>query len=124
VEVAQSRLSKYQQEHGIVSLDNRLDVESNRLNDLSGQLVLAQGQSMEANSRQRMAVGSDALESPDVRNPLIQNLRAALAAAEAKLAEVGQRLDRNHPQYLSAKAEVDKMKVELAADESHLEQRA
>ncbi|SHN38067.1 chain length determinant protein EpsF [Duganella sacchari] len=115
VEVAQSRLSKYQQEHGIVSLDNRLDVESNRLNDLSGQLVLAQGQLMEANSRQRMAVGSDALESPDVlSNPLIQNLRAALAAAEAKLAEVGERLDRNHPQYLSAKAEVDKMKVELA----------
>jgi hypothetical protein len=44
----QSRLSKYQQEHGIVSVDNRLDVESNRLNDLSAQLVLAQGQSMEA----------------------------------------------------------------------------
>ena len=31
VEVTQARLSKYQQEHGIVSVDNRLDVESNRL---------------------------------------------------------------------------------------------
>lgn len=116
VEVAQSRLSKYQQENGIVSLDNRLDVESSRLNDLSAQLVLAQGQLMEASSRQRMANGSEALESPDViTNPLVQNLRVSLSAAEAKLAEVAQRLDKNHPQYQSAKAEVDKMRSELAA---------
>lgn len=116
VEAAQSRLSKYQQENGIVSLDNRLDVESNRLNDLSAQLVQAQGMLMEATSRQRMANGSEALESPDViTNPLVQNLRVSLSSAEAKLAEVAQRLDKNHPQYQSAKAEVDKMRSELAA---------
>ncbi|WGG49146.1 chain length determinant protein EpsF [Rugamonas sp. DEMB1] len=114
LEIAQSRLSKYQQEHGIVSVDNRLDVESNRLNDLSAQLVGAEGQLIEAASRQRMANGA-AAESPDVAgNPVIQNLRLSLANAEAKLAEVGQRLDQNHPQYQSAKAEVDKMRAELA----------
>jgi uncharacterized protein involved in exopolysaccharide biosynthesis len=48
-------------------------------------------------------------------NPLVQNLRAALAVNEAKLAEMGQRLDRNHPQYQSAKAEVDKMRADLAS---------
>lgn len=113
LEKAQSRLSKYQQEHGIVSVDNRLDVESNRLNDLSAQLVAAQAQLMEATSRQRMAQGgSDA--SPDVNsNPLIQNLRVGLGNAEAKLAEVGQRLGRNHPQYQSAQAEVAKLRRDL-----------
>ncbi len=76
LEAAQSRLSKYQQEHGIVSVDNRLDVESNRLNDLSAQLVAAQGLSMEASSRQRMAEGNAGSESPDVAsNPLVQNLK-------------------------------------------------
>ena len=44
LEAAQSKLSAYQQEHGLVSTDNRLDVESARLNDLSSQLVQAQGQ--------------------------------------------------------------------------------
>lgn len=114
VEVAQSRLSKYQQEHGIVSLDNRLDVESNRLNDLSAQLVGAQGQSMEATSRQRMAQGGSGAESPDVAaNPLIQNLKVNLGGAESKLAEVSQRLSPNHPQYQSARAEVDKLRADL-----------
>jgi succinoglycan biosynthesis transport protein ExoP len=60
LEAAQSRLSKYQQEHGIVSVDNRLDVESNRLNDLSAQLVMAQGQMAEANSRRSMGWASAA----------------------------------------------------------------
>jgi chain length determinant protein EpsF len=114
VETAQARLSKYQQEKGIVSLDNtRVDVELQRLNDLSAQLVQAQNQAMEANSRQRMATGS-AVDSPDVaNNSLIQNLRVGLAQAEAKFADTSQRLSRNHPQYMSAKAEVDKMRSDL-----------
>lgn len=115
VDAAQSRLSKYQQEHGIVSLDNRLDVESNRLNDLSAQLVMAQAQLAEANSRQNMAAGANGAESPDVAaNPLIQNLKANLNVAESKFAEVSQRLSPNHPQYQSAKAELDKLRTELA----------
>lgn len=118
VEAAQSRLSKYQQDNGIVSVDNRLDVESNRLNDLSAQLVAAQGQAMEANSRQGMAQGSRGADSPDVAsNPLVQNLKVQLAGAESRLAEAGQRLGVNHPQYLSIKAEVDKINANLAAQQ-------
>lgn len=110
VEAAQSRLGKYQQEHGIVSLDNRVDVELNRLNDLSAQLVAAQGQAMEAASRQGMALGARGAESPDVASsPVVQNLKVQLAGAEARLAEIGGRLGRNHPQYLSVRAEADRI---------------
>jgi len=116
LETAQARLSKYQQEKGIVSLDNnRVDVELSRLNDLSSQLVAAQAAALEATSRERMA-GSAAVLSPDVaNNPLIQNLRVALAAAEGKLAESAARYGANHPQYLAARAEVDKMRADLNA---------
>lgn len=113
LEAAQSRLSKYQQEYGIVSLDGRLDVESNRLNDLSAQLVLAQAQQMEAASRQRMASGQ-AGEAPDVASsPLIQTLRASVSAADSKVAEIGQRLGHNHPQYLAARAEANQLRANL-----------
>jgi chain length determinant protein EpsF len=115
LEAAQSRLSKYQQENGIVSLDGRLDVENNRLNDLSAQLVAAQAQQMEAASRQRMAAGK-AGDAPDVANsPLIQNLRASLASAESKVAEIGQRLGQNHPQYQAARAEAAQLRANLNA---------
>ncbi|MGZ9713158.1 chain length determinant protein EpsF [Glaciimonas sp. GNP009] len=113
LEQTQNKLSVYQQAHGIVNADNRLDVESARLNDLSTQLVQAQGLSMEANSRQRQAQGS-AGASPDVlANSLIQNLKASLSIAEAKFADTSQHVAKNHPQYLSAKSELDKLRSNL-----------
>ena len=114
LEAAQARLSKYQQEKGIVSLDNnRVDVELARLNELSSQLVAAQAMALEATSRERMA-GSGNAHSPDVtNNPLIQNLRVALSAAEAKLAESASRYGRNHPSWQAASAEVAKMRADL-----------
>jgi polysaccharide biosynthesis transport protein len=114
VEAAQARLSKYQQDKGIVSLDNnRIDIELSRLNDLSAQLAAAQGQAMEASSRERAATG---VGSPDVaNNPLVQSLRVSLASGEAKLAEAASRYGRNHPAYQSASAEVGKMRAELGA---------
>lgn len=114
VEVAQARMSKYQQEHGIVNADTRLDVETNRLNDLSAQLVGAQGARIEASSRQRMAQGASAGDSPDVAaNPLIQNMKASVANAESKFAELSQRLDQNHPLYQSSKAELERLRADL-----------
>lgn len=113
VEAAQSRLSKYQQDNGIFSVDNRLDVETNRLNDLSAQLVQAQTALSEAGSRERLA-SANASESPDVAaNGLVQSTRSQLAAAQGRLAEMGGRLGQNHPLYISAKAEVEKLQAEL-----------
>jgi chain length determinant protein EpsF len=115
LEAAQARLSKYQQEKGIVSLDNnRVDVELQRLNDLSAQLVAAQSAAMEGTSREHFAGTGSA--SPDVaNNALIQNLRMGVASAEGKLADASSRYGHNHPQYQSAKAEVDKLRGELNA---------
>jgi len=75
MENEQAALSKYQKENGIVSVDERLDVENSRLNDLSAQLTILETQKSEAQSRQHQASGT--LESnPDVmNNPNIQNLR-------------------------------------------------
>ena len=112
-ETAQSRLSKYQKENNIYSADNRADVEMSRLNDLSSQLVAVQGQLMDADSRSRQATGN-AGASPDVlNNGLIQGLKSNLALAEAKLADMSQRLAPNHPQYIASKSEVDKLRSTL-----------
>lgn len=117
LDVAQKKLSKFQQDNGIVSSDSRLDgidVETARLNELSAQLVVAQSQMIEATSRRNQASGVDAGESPDVMaNSLILNLKSSLANAEAKFAEISERLDKNHPTYQSAKAEVEKFRSEL-----------
>jgi polysaccharide biosynthesis transport protein len=114
LEAAQNRLSAYQKETGISSTDNRLDVETARLNELSSQLVKVQGELMDASSRQRGAQGAGAAEAPDVlADPLIQNLKAALVQSQARLSEIAQRFTPEHPRYEEAKAEVDRRRAEL-----------
>jgi len=115
LEDAENRLSRYQQQHGIVSVDNRADVESARLNELSSQLVVAQAQRIEAESREHMARSGAGDTSPDViASPMIQNLKASLTQAEARFSQLSQNLDKNHPQYQAAKAEVDRLRSDLA----------
>lgn len=113
LEQAQSRLSAYQQEKGITSADQRLDMETARLNELSQQLVTAESQAIEARSRQQSLRGN-AADSPDVaQSPVIQNLKVEESRAAGKLAELAGRLGPSHPQYEAAQAELDKIRSQL-----------
>ncbi|MES1980885.1 MAG: chain length determinant protein EpsF [Pseudomonadota bacterium] len=115
---AQNKLTSYQREKGIVSVDQRMDVENSRLAELSSQLVAAQAQFYDSNSRRRQTNSGKRLdENPDIiSNPLIQSLKADLSRAEAKLADLGQRLNANHPQYQSALAEVNDRRQKLESE--------
>lgn len=49
---AQSQLTNYQQEKGIVAIDERLDTETTRLQDLADALIVAQAATRDVRSRQ------------------------------------------------------------------------
>lgn len=120
LEEAQAKLSKYQQETGLTSVMENLDVENAKLNQLAAQLVNVQSQALDSAARQQNA-NSAGDASPDVASsPVIQNLKVSLAQATSKLAEAGNRLGQNHPQYMAAQAEVDKLKSQLDAEISRI----
>lgn len=113
LEKAQSKLSQYQQENGITSADQRLDIETAKLNDLSSQLVGAESAAIEANSRYGNSK-RNANNSPDVaQNPVIQSLRVEVARASTKVADLSERLGSNHPQYEAAEAELKNVQSQL-----------
>lgn len=110
LENAQNKLSQYQQQKGIVGSDERLDIETQRLNEISSQLVGAQTQTYDAQSRARG--GSIA---PDVlNNPLIQQLKAQLSTQEAKYKELSEKNGPNHPHNQQALAELNATRAQLA----------
>jgi chain length determinant protein EpsF len=113
LEKAQSRLSDYQREQGIVVADERLNYETLKLNELQSQLVVAETQSAEAHSKQR--TGGDTLQDV-MLNPLIQQLKADVARAESRLQELAGNLGRNHPQYKRQGAELDALRQNLAEE--------
>ncbi len=110
LEQAQAKLTAYQREKGLFANDERLDVETSRLSELSSQLVMAQAQTYDSTSRQRQS--SDAL--PEIMNsPVVQSLRAELARAEIKLSEMAEKVGKNHPQFQRAETELTGLRAKL-----------
>jgi succinoglycan biosynthesis transport protein ExoP len=94
---AQDKLSTYQREKGIVSLDERMDVENARLAELSSQLVAAQAQTFDSSSHQKQINSGKRLDqlSSDVNSSLQResSIRSSLAAQKALVLEINHQRD-------------------------------
>lgn len=115
LEKMQAKLSAYQQQKGIVATDERLDIETQRLNELSSQLIALQAIANESAGRQ--AQTGNAGEMTEVlTNPLIATLKADLSRQEAKLQEISSRLGAQHPQVLELQASISELRGRVAAE--------
>ncbi|MFT7772003.1 chain length determinant protein EpsF [Roseateles sp.] len=117
LEKAQTKLSEFQREKGIVATDERIDVENARLNELSSQYVGLQSLASDSVSRQAAARGNGADRMQEVlNNPLIASLKADQARLEAKLQELGSKLGEKNPQVIEARANLAELKVKIDAE--------
>ena len=114
LEKAQQALSAYQQKTGIVAADERLDHEIAKLNELSTQLTIVQGQTSDSSSKRKSA-GNETLAEV-MQNPLINSLKSDIARLEAKLQESGVNLGKNHPQTKRTQSELASLKNKLASE--------
>ena len=122
LEGAQAKLTDYHKQQGIVSADERFDVENTRLEALSDQLTRAQEQTVQWNTRAQQA--RDFLEqgvSPDrlpevLDNPFVQRLKTDLLQREAKLQELATQFGANHPQYQRQFSENQSLREKLDAE--------
>lgn len=109
---AQSNLSDYQQKTGIVNADQNLDIESVKLDQLSGQLITAKAQTADTESKSKQ---EDKGPLSDVlQNPVILNIKSQIIDDEAKLEALG--IGKNHPQYQSIQAEISMLKQKMDSE--------
>ena len=117
LESAQARLAAFQREKGILIVDERMDVETGRLAELSSQALQATSQSYDNATRYGQSKTRSAETLPEViANPLVTGLKTELLRAESKLAELSTRLGPNHPQYIQQKSEVDALRSRVGAE--------
>ena len=117
LEAAQTRLSTFQKDNGIIASDERLDIENSRLNELSSQYTALQAIASESTSRQSLAQGSQGDRIAEVlNNPLLAGMKSDISRGEARLQELSTRLGDNHPQVLEAKANVNELRTRLEAE--------
>jgi chain length determinant protein EpsF len=120
LEAKQKRLSDYQTKTGIVATDEKLDIETARLGELSTQLVNIQGELQDSQSRQRQ-VNGDVDSIPEVlQSTVIGDLKSSLADAESREPDIASRLGKNHPDYQAAEAEIASLKRRIAQETSKI----
>ncbi len=117
LEEAQTRLSNYQQQAGLVSADERLDYETTRLAEISAQLTTVQGDTTESQSKRgvRRDTVSEVMESP-----LINGLKADIGRLEAKVQEASVNLGPNHPQMQRMQSELASLRSRLNSETNRI----
>lgn len=114
LETAQTRLSKFQQEKGIVVSDEKFDQENAKYLSLATQLASAQAELVETETRKRNT-GSDI--SPDVLGSgAVQGLKAQLAASQTKMTELSEVVGKNHPSRIQLEAQMATLRQQIAAE--------
>lgn len=120
LEQAQAKLSAFQKAKGIIAVDERLDVETARLNELSTQLVVVQAARADSSSRQTQALNSAETLQDVINNPMVMNLKSDLARQEARLKELGARMGDAHPQVLEIRASIAELRLKIDQETARL----
>jgi chain length determinant protein EpsF len=116
LEAKQKLLSDFENTHGLIVSDARMDVENARLAEISSQLVAIQGQLQDSQSRQREISGGDESRPEILQSALIAGLKTDLSLAQAKQKDLATQLGTNHPEYQRNQAIIDSLKERIAAE--------
>lgn len=110
---AQTRLSAYQRQAGLVGGDDKFDIESARLNELSSQQVALQAVAEDSRTR-RGAASRNANQMTEVlSSPILITLTAELAKQEGALDELRLRLGDAHPTFQQGLAGIAQLRARI-----------
>jgi succinoglycan biosynthesis transport protein ExoP len=120
----QRSITEYQQKYAIVDADERLDIGSRQLNELSSRTSTVQSLRLEANAKHKGVLamvksGIPASEIPEIAQLRgIPELRLRLAELDRQMAEIGSVYGRNHPKFkiIIAEREVLAMRLNREAE--------
>jgi chain length determinant protein EpsF len=115
LETAQSRLSSYQNEHGLIATDEKQDVENMELvTKLTGQVAQMQALRSETEGRRQQARSNASQLNEVLTDPVVSSLNTELAREESRGQELRARFGDRHPQLVEQNARIAEMRSRLA----------
>lgn len=113
---AQKKLLDYQSANGLMPVDDKGDVESARLAELTSQLVATQALAAESNSRQAQAKGQADKMQEVMNSPVVSALTADLIRQEARYEELTQQYGAGFPQVQDLGASIARLKSRIESE--------
>lgn len=120
LEQAQAKLTAHQKSSGILATDDRFDIENQRLNELSSQLVSLQAIAVESSSRSAQALQQGDKLQDVITNSVVAGLRSDISRQEARLQELNAKFGDAHPQVVELRANIDELKQRIAVESARV----
>jgi succinoglycan biosynthesis transport protein ExoP len=120
LEKARERLAAAQKEKGIVITDERLDVETAKLAELSSQVNALRALRSETDSRRAQANSNPDQLSDVLSSPVVSTLKTELARQEARYRELSERFGDGHPLMQEARANIDSLRIQIRSETSRV----
>jgi polysaccharide biosynthesis transport protein len=113
VERSQAKLSGFLREKGVIATDERQDIEIAKLNELQTQVLQAQAQAIEANSRQAQNKISADRTQEVLSSALVSSIKTDINRLETRLVEITSRLGERHPQVTDTRSSLADLRKKL-----------
>jgi len=120
LEKARTRLAEAQRDRGIIVTDERLDVETTRLSELSSQLTALRAIHSEADTRAKKGLTNADQMREVLSSPVVASLKADIARQEASLDQLTKRYGDAYPAVVEARAGIDALRAQLRAETRHV----
>jgi chain length determinant protein EpsF len=98
LEQARANLLDYQRTNNLIITDEKINLEADRLHELSAKLTDAKVAASESSAQRRRAAGSPDSAKEALKDPVVAALSEEVSRQEAFFAEQSMRLGTNHPQ--------------------------
>jgi succinoglycan biosynthesis transport protein ExoP len=106
LERVQEKLAEAQKDKDILATDERLDIESLRLSELSQQVLALKALRVESANRSKHTRARPDQSSDVLNSNVIASLKSQQTAQEAALSQLSERLGDRHPQVIEVKANI------------------
>lgn len=116
LERAQAKLTEAQRARGIVTTDERMDLEMARLNELGSQVVSLKALLAESSNRSAAGTNRADITAEAITNPVIGGLRTEIARQTAQLNQLSQNLGDEHPTLKQTRASIAELERKLNAE--------
>lgn len=114
LQASQDRVAAFQQKSGVVISNDRLNLEQQSL--ASAEAALQAALTAEAEASVRRATSGTELSGDVQSSPVVQGLKAQLAAEETRLREISEIYGNRHPQWIQVDAKVKALRGQINSE--------
>jgi len=110
LERARARLLDYQRANNLVLTEEKISLETERLQELNSKLTDARVSASESTAHRARAAGTPENMREALADPVVASLSDEVSRQEARLAEQSERLGANHPQVMQQQSSIATLK--------------